>query len=109
MSPELHHRLRELFEQTIQLPEEQRQPFLQAHCQDNPELLQTATRLVAAHAASRQFLSGGSEAKRYGRYVVVREIGRGSMAIVYEAEDPAIGRKVALKVLRVDSLDADKL
>jgi tRNA A-37 threonylcarbamoyl transferase component Bud32 len=109
MAPELHRRLRELFEEAILLPQEQRQAFLETQCRDNPELLQTATRLVAAHAESRQFLSRGSDGKRYGRYVVVRELGRGSMAIVYEAEDPAIGRKVALKVLRVEQLDGAKL
>jgi tRNA A-37 threonylcarbamoyl transferase component Bud32 len=109
MAPELHRRLRELFEQAILLPEEQQQAFLEAQCKDKPELLATAARLVAAHAESRQFLSRGSNGKRYGRYLVVRELGRGSMAIVYEADDPAIGRKVALKVLRIESLDDAKL
>jgi serine/threonine-protein kinase len=34
-----------------------------------------------------------------GRYRIVREIGRGGMAIVYEARDPNIDRAVAVKVL----------
>jgi len=34
-----------------------------------------------------------------GKYRILREIGGGGMACVYEAEDQSIGRKVALKVL----------
>jgi len=44
-----------------------------------------------------------------GRYQISREIGRGAMGIVYEAEDPKIHRKVALKVVHLKSLGIDEV
>jgi WD40 repeat protein len=37
--------------------------------------------------------------ERLGEYQIVQRIGRGGMATVYEAREPALGRSVALKVL----------
>jgi serine/threonine-protein kinase len=51
-----------------------------------------------------------SAAEQLDRYEVVEEIGRGAMGTVYLAEDPLIGRLVAIKSLNVaKGLDAGRL
>jgi serine/threonine protein kinase len=104
MTPESHQRMRELFDEAIERPPEQRSAFLQTKCSADPELLQALQRLLSAHGESTRFLSRPAGVRRFGRYMVTREIGRGAMGIVYEATDPVIGRSVALKVLRLESL-----
>jgi len=41
---------------------------------------------------------------KYGRYKIIKELGRGAMGLVYQAHDPEIDRLIALKVLREDRL-----
>ncbi|HEX4142280.1 MAG TPA: protein kinase [Pirellulales bacterium] len=43
--------------------------------------------------------AGGGRLGQLGEFRLVRELGRGGMAIVYEAEQISLGRRVALKVL----------
>ena len=45
-------------------------------------------------------MSEPEEPQQFGRYTVIRTLGKGAMGIVYLGEDPVISRRVAIKVIR---------
>jgi serine/threonine protein kinase len=48
------------------------------------------------------------ETKRFGRYEVVAELGRGAMGVVYQARDPQIDRMVAVKTVSLWGQEPDE-
>jgi serine/threonine-protein kinase len=60
----------------------------------------------AAHSLAAQ----NNPPSTLGRYKVLKELGRGSMGVVYLGKDPMIQRFVAIKTMRLDEIDdRDKL
>src|SRR5436190_24305453 len=50
-------------------------------------------------AVSEPNRGSGEKPTQFGQYKVVRELGRGGMACVYEGRHPQLGSRVALKVM----------
>ncbi len=122
--PGASDRIEALFHEAADLPPEEQRTFLDAACQNAPELRAAVEKLLADDARLR---AGDGEATfldspvvrsrppaadqsalvtrpslppRIGRYRILGLLGEGGMGAVYEAEQDSPHRAVALKVIR---------
>jgi len=122
-------RVFDLFHEALEWPSDERVARLRERCGDDAKLLREVTGLLAAHAGEDALLDrplitngegddGGVDAVPElaagtvlaERFEIVRSLGSGGMAAVYEARDRELGIRVALKVLRAEiAADPDAL
>lgn len=108
----------EIFDEVCDLPAEARAAAIDRACSGDEELREEVAGMLefdepdtgaiqrrgagagAAWLAAEMVDETESPPERIGRYRVIREIGRGGMGVVFEAEQAEPSRRVAVKVIR---------
>ena len=116
MTPERWRQINDLFHAAAERDPERQRQLLDETAARDPELVAEVRSLLAMHhSAANEFLEKPAWAvaptlafdgdtpvragQMVGPYRIIKEIGRGGMGIVYEAEDTRLRRSVALKAL----------
>lgn len=119
LTPDQQHRLSEILDRYLSALERGVPPHPESLLADHPDLAAPLrlylSSLDALHDVAGVFGKSPKEPltpapqldeneQRLGDFVLIREIGRGGMGIVYEARQSSLGRRVALKVLPFASI-----
>ncbi len=119
MKPSDWSRLKELFEQALRVEPAGRDSFLRAQTAD-PDVLAELRSLLVVYEKSPEFLEGAApeigeiqafSGRRIGPWRLIREVGRGGMGVVWEAQrvDEEYEQRAAIKVLPAGLLSAPEI
>ncbi|MEM9065388.1 MAG: serine/threonine-protein kinase [Planctomycetota bacterium] len=124
MSDTMDLRAMRIFDEVCDLPPSERPEALERACNGDTHLLLLVRSMLARDAetvksggmatgaglnalAAQIAIDDGAHPPTFGHYRVLREIGRGGMGVVYEAEQDDPKRRVALKVVRRELASAE--
>jgi len=114
VTPELWHRVKEVFEEALERDPSQRAAFLQEACAGDVALRREVESLIESYEKEENFMSlpviaaapslldeqaESLVGQMVGHYKIFAPIGVGGMGEVYLAQDTRLGRQVALKLL----------
>src|SRR5687767_7837549 len=115
MTPERWQQIERLFHAALERPAAERISFLDEECRGDSDLRSEVESLLATRAETVPFLEGAAieiaarlaaqdttrlaPGQRIGPFTVSARLGAGGMGEVWRAQDSALGRDVAIKVL----------
>jgi tetratricopeptide (TPR) repeat protein len=112
LNSEAWTRARRVFEVAIEIPLEDRTPYIEQEAADDRDLVHLVERMLAAHASCTDWMQPPiaassspafglalTEGQNIGDFCVLRALAQGGMGAVYEAVQESLNRRVALKTL----------
>lgn len=120
MTPEKWLKIKEIFNEAVEMETSKRASFVQSACQDDEEILSEVEKLLDEDTKDETLFDPFIESNPFltkpdalgsviGKYKVIKEIGEGGMGSVYLAEREELGNKVALKIVKSGMNTADLL
>jgi serine/threonine protein kinase len=119
VKPDRWQKLKEIFDEAVEMDASHRAVFLEKACQDDADLKREAEALLERHVSDSFLEKTASHAypelfksnlqslppgEKLGSYTITGKIGQGGMGIVYLAHDSRLDRQVAIKMLSSDFL-----